>query len=90
MHAFSGLCTSTRIYTLLSTAVVPRDVGWNSGPWALRLGYCHGLTRDDLDAMDCGLWIVKDWIGGQVFLRVEYVAPDGELREAGRKVMEGK
>lgn len=71
MHAFSGLVTATRSYTLLTTGSIPRDVGWNSGPWALRLSYRHGLARECLDGMDCGLWVVKDWIGGQVLLLIK-------------------
>lgn len=73
MRAFSGLVTSTRVYALLTAGSIPRDIDWNSGPWALRTGYRSGLTREQLDAMECGIWAVREWLGGTVWLRIREI-----------------
>ncbi len=70
MRAFSGFTTSKRSYVLCATHAVPRDIGWNSGPWTLRTGYREGYTREELDALPEGSTVVKEWIGGQVVLEV--------------------
>jgi hypothetical protein len=77
MRAFSGMATSTRSYVLYSThpRSIPRDIGWNSGPWALRTGYREGYTREELDALPEGFSVVKEWIGGQVVLEVRPSSP---------------